>query len=298
MSRLYNFISIKPHECFSEWCGNSSFVQSGYAGTTNEFSSLNVAAYFSEFGNAACTRTWTEVEALFGPNMTGVWSGGLAFSYFPAASAAGQFGIVTISSDGSNVTTSNDFTALAAEYAAISPPNSPLESGAGSPQYPGCPGDNTTFLASTTLPPTPNDQACQCLESSLNCQFTPPTNNYTSILGPLIDTACGLLSQQGGNCNSISSSGATGTYGPVSGCDPSKSPRFIYMNSTHAYPLLAIKLSFIFTQYYLGSNKNAQACSFNGNGTINPLAPPAVSAANAAGGVIDCILSLTFLTIF
>jgi len=256
-----------------EWCGNSTFLASGYQGTTTEFSSYNTAAYFSEFGNAACTRTWQEAQALFSSNMTSVWSGGIAFSYFQAASAAGQFGMVNISTDGSTVTTSTDFTNLATQYSAISPPNSPLESGAGSPSYPNCPGDNTTFLASTTLPPTPNDKACQCLENTLTCRFTPASNNYTSVVGPLLDAGCGLLGEQGGNCNAIASSGASGVYGPVSGCDP------------------AVKLSFIFSQYYLGSNSDPQACGFAGNATINKSAPPSAASANAAAS--SCLSSAT-----
>jgi hypothetical protein len=152
--------------------------------------------------------------------MSPVWSGGLAFSYFPATSAAGEFGMVTISSDGSTVTTSNDFNALASQYGQVNPPNTPDQTSAGSTSYPGCPAQNTTWLASTTLPPTPNDKSCQCLESTLSCLFTPQTNNYSIIVGELLNTGCSLLAQAGGNCNDIASSGASGTYGRVSYCDP------------------------------------------------------------------------------
>lgn len=41
------------------------------------------------------------------------------------------------------------------------------------------------------------------------------------------------------------------------------------------------------SQYYELNNRNAQACSFAGNGTVNPLAPTSASAANAAAS--SCI---------
>jgi len=246
-----------------EWCGASSF-QASYAGTNGDFAGYNVVAYFSEFGCITSPpRLWTEVGALFGSDMSPVWSGGLAFSYFPAQSVQGQFGIVNISSDGTTVTTSPDFDALKTQYSQISPQNSPSQSSA-TTSYPACPTTNTTFVASTSLPPTPNDAACNCLESSLSCRFTPATANYTSVVGSLLDTACSLLGAKGGSCVDIGGNGSTGTYGRVSGCDPT------------------IKLSYIMSEYYEANNRDAQACSFAGNGTVNPLAPSSASAANSA----------------
>lgn len=51
--------------------------------------------------------------------------------------------------------------------------------------------------------------------------------------------------------------------------------------------VLAIKLSFVMSQYYEANNRDGQACSFAGNGTVNPLAPSSVSAANSAAS--SCI---------
>lgn len=155
--------------------------------------------------------------------MSDIWSGGLAFSYFPAASAAGQFGMVTISSDGNTVTASADFNTLKTQYGLVSPPNTPAMSAAGSTSYPACPAQSTDFLASTTLPPTPDSAACNCLQNILSCRFTPATSNTTAILGSLLDTACSLIGQKGLNCNDIGGNGSTGSYGRVSGCDPGTS---------------------------------------------------------------------------
>lgn len=155
--------------------------------------------------------------------MSPVWSGGIAFSYFPAESAAGQFGMVTISTDGKTVTTSPDFDRLKTQYGQVTPPNTPAKSSAPAAAYPSCPTANNTFVASTTLPPTPNENACNCLQSTLSCRFTPATNNYTTIVGVLLDTACSLVGAKGGSCVDIGGDGQTGVYGRLSGCDPSKS---------------------------------------------------------------------------
>ena len=220
----------------SEWCGNSTF-QDSYAATNSEFSQYNVVAYFSEFGCITSPpRLWTEVAALFGPQMTPVWSGGIAFSYFPAQSAQGQFGMVTISSDESTVTTSADFQTLQAEYGNVTFTNSPAQSAAGPATYPSCLASTAAFDASTTLPPTPNDPACNCLEKNLSCQFTPQKANFTDIVGALLDFGCSVLGQAGQSCNDISSNGSTGVYGSISGCDPSTS-LYLYAIVLHSQRL-------------------------------------------------------------
>lgn len=257
-----------------EWCGASDF-QSSYAGTNGDYAGYNVAAYFSEFGCISQPpRLWTEVAALYSSQMSDIWSGGIAFSYFPAQSAQGQFGMVTVS--GNTVTTSDDFDRLKAQYGNVtSPPNTPSKSSA-STSYPACPTANDTFVASATLPPTPNESACNCLESTLSCKFVPQTANYSSVAGELINTACGLLGQQGGSCNDIGGDGSTGTYGRISGCDPT------------------IKTSFVMSEFYELTNRNPASCNFAGNATVNPLAPSGVSAANSAASSCISNPSATF----
>ena len=167
-------------------------------------------------------RLWTEVGTIFSQPMSDIWSGGVAFSYFPAQSNDGQFGMVTIS--GSTVTPNADFGRLQAQYGNVTFPTVPAKSSAGTTQFPSCPPNNSTWLASTTLPPTPNDNECQCLESTLSCQFTPKTSNTSAIIGSLIDFTCSSLPSVNGNCNDISANGTTGTYGRVAFCDPCTSP--------------------------------------------------------------------------
>lgn len=180
-----------------------------------------MVAYFGEFGcNTVTPRVWTEVTAMYGSNMNTVWSGGIAFSYFPAESAAGEFGIVTISTDGKTVTTSTDFDNLSAQYSNVTTLNTPSKSSAPASQYSTCPTTIGGAAVSTSLPPTPNDAACACLQSTLSCLFTPTTSNYSAVVGDVINNGCSLLGQVGGSCADIGGDGTTGVYGRVSNCDP------------------------------------------------------------------------------
>ena len=170
--------------------------------------------------------------------------------------------MVTVSGD--TVTVSDDYTRLVTQYSQASGPNSPTMDTAGQTTFPACPGQNSSFLASTTLPSTPNDTACACVVNTLSCQFTPQTDNTTNILGELLDEACGLLGQQGLSCNDIAGNGSTGVYGRLEFCDPSS------------------KLSFVMTEFYEATNRNAQSCDFAGNATINKNAPSDTNALNDA----------------
>lgn len=153
--------------------------------------------------------------------MTPHWSGGLAFSYFPAQ---GNFGMITLSADNTTVTLSDDFTRLQAQYNNVTFINSPSQASAGQTQFPACnPPNPPDFLASNALPPTPDDAACQCVKTKAStCTFI-ETNNpqQPAIIGSLLDTGCSLLGQQGGSCSPIGGSGSAGQYGILSFCDSS-----------------------------------------------------------------------------
>jgi hypothetical protein len=274
-------VSIKSQSSNSSWCGNSTF-QDSYSTVTTEFADYNVVAYFGEFGcNTVTPRVWTEVKAMYSSDMNTVWSGGIAFSYFPAQSAAGEFGIVTISTDGKTVTTTTDFDNLSTQYKGVTTLNTPSKSSATASQYSTCPTTIGATTVSSSLPPTPNDAACNCLKSTLSCQFTPATSNYSAVVGGVINNGCSLLGQVGGSCVDIGGDGGAGVYGRVSGCDPSMFCRFLGAFCSHT-SRVAVKASYVMSLYYEANKKDARACSFAGNGTVNSNAPSSASPAAAA----------------
>ena len=74
------------------WCGDSNYIESGYNERVAEFSNYSVPAFFAEYGcNTVEPRTFTEVQALYGPNMTGVFSGGIVYMYFQEVNDYGEF---------------------------------------------------------------------------------------------------------------------------------------------------------------------------------------------------------------
>ena len=80
-----------------EWCGDQNLNSSNWGTITEGFQDIPVATYMSEYG---CIfrppRIWTEVAALLAPPVSDVFSGGVAFSYFPTSDG---YGMVSFSGD-------------------------------------------------------------------------------------------------------------------------------------------------------------------------------------------------------
>lgn len=112
-----------------------------------------------------------------------------------------------------------------------------------------CPTSNSTWDVSTNLPPTPNEEVCNCMVSGASC--VPAGGLSTDDTSTLLGLVCGQSHTTA--CNGIQANGSSGVYGLYSPCDVSD--QLVY--ALNAY-------------YKEQSSKGnaASACDWNGSATL------------------------------
>ncbi|KAF1946527.1 1,3-beta-glucanosyltransferase gel4 precursor [Clathrospora elynae] len=204
------------------WCGDSSFQQSGYDVQTKNFEKYNVPVFFAEYGcNTPRPRKFTEVGALYGSQMTDVWSGGIVYMYFEEEN---KFGLASVS--GGKVETNEDFDNLSKQIAKATP--SGVKMNAYNPSNTAaaaCPKvtAGTWEAESDPLPPTANAQLCSCMMETLSCQVANSTSEDD--FGAMFGTICGL--KDGEYCAGINKNATSGPYGVYGMCAPKEQLSFV-----------------------------------------------------------------------
>ncbi|CAK9441346.1 uncharacterized protein LODBEIA_P52150 [Lodderomyces beijingensis] len=246
-----------------EWCGNSTYEESGYKDRTEEFSNLPIPIFFSEYGcNAERPRLFTEVQALYGANMTNIWSGGIVYMYFEEEN---DYGLVSLS--GSTVSTLADYRYYSSEINNISPSYARAADEDTATSTLTCPdASRSTWQASPELPPTPDRLYCECMAQALACVVHDDVEEED--YGELYGDVCGRI-----DCSDISADGIAGEYGHYSFCSAKD------------------KLSYVLNLYYLSQNENRNACDFDGKASIN--ANAVVASSCGTGSLASRIASAT-----
>lgn len=86
-----------------EWCGQSSYMVSGYDQLTVNATNYPVPIFFSETGcNTPKPRTFDDQGAIFGPQMDSVWSGAIIYEWI---SEANDYGLISYGSKLANPAT-------------------------------------------------------------------------------------------------------------------------------------------------------------------------------------------------
>ncbi|CAI4048988.1 1,3-beta-glucanosyltransferase GAS1 SKDI_13G4380 [Saccharomyces kudriavzevii IFO 1802] len=253
-----------------EWCGKSDFKTSGYADRTAEFKNLSIPVFFSEYGcNEVRPRLFTEVEALYGSNMTDVWSGGIVYMYFEETN---KYGLVSI--DGSDVKTLDDFNNYSSEINKISPTSANTKSYSATTSDVACPATGKYWSVATALPPTPNGGLCSCMNAANSCVVSDDvdSDDYQDLFNYVCDKV-------EGNCGGISANGTSGEYGAYSFCSPKE------------------QLSFVLNLYYESNGGSDSNCDFSGSATLQTATTQASCSSalkqigslgtNSASGSID-----------
>ncbi|KOG97637.1 1,3-beta-glucanosyltransferase GAS1 [Saccharomyces eubayanus] len=222
-----------------EWCGKSDFKTSGYQDRTAEFKNLSIPVFFSEYGcNEVSPRLFTEVQALYGSNMTDVWSGGIVYMYFQETN---DYGLVSI--DGSDVKTLDDFNNYSSEINKISPTSANTKSYTATTSDVACPATGKYWSVATSLPPTPNGGLCSCMNAANSCVVSDDvdSDDYEALFNYICNEV---------KCDGITANGTTGEYGAYSFCTPKE------------------QLSFVMNLYYEAQGGSKSNCDFSGSASL------------------------------
>ncbi|CCF57644.1 hypothetical protein KAFR_0C06480 [Kazachstania africana CBS 2517] len=222
-----------------EWCGNSTYSSSGYEARTKEFANLTIPVFFSEYGcNAVTPRLFTEVQALYGENMTDVWSGGIVYMYFEETN---NYGLVSISDD--EVKTLDDYNNYSKQIHSIFPTSASTASMTSSSATLACPATSKYWEVATNLPPTPDEDLCECMNAASSCVVSSDvdSDDYSD----LFSYVCAEVS-----CDGISANGTTGEYGAYSFCSSEQ------------------QLNFVLNLYYEAEGADSSACDWDGSATL------------------------------
>ncbi|CAI7592445.1 unnamed protein product [Penicillium manginii] len=81
------------------WCGKASYKSAGYNVLTEDFSNSTMPVFFSEYGcNEVKPRVFTEVQAIYGEEMTQAFSGGLVYEW---TEEDNEYGLIQVNKNGS-----------------------------------------------------------------------------------------------------------------------------------------------------------------------------------------------------
>lgn len=98
------------------WCGDATYHSSGYDVLTEDFTNITVPVFFSETGcNKVKPRVFSEIQAIYGPDMSQALSGALVYEY---SQEANEFGLVSINDNGT-VSLLIDFENLRSQYSKL-----------------------------------------------------------------------------------------------------------------------------------------------------------------------------------
>ena len=138
-----------------------------------------------------------------------------------------------------------NFKALAKQVAAVDPPLMNMTDYEPENEPAACPPLSEDWeVSSAALPPTPDEETCECMFAGLSCVPTPSLDEeqYAGIFDYICDA-------KGGLCKGIQGNATAGEYGAFSMCNAEQ------------------KLGYVLDQYYKQQKEAKDACDFRGQAT-------------------------------
>jgi hypothetical protein len=246
-----------------EWCGDATFTSSGYDQIVQNFTNYSVPYFFAEYGcNTVQPRTFTNIEAMYGSDMEDMLSGGFVYEYF---NEANDYGLVTL--DGSSIKTRSDYNSFSTEIVKATP------TGVNSASYTAtytalrsCPTVDSVWKASSTLPPTPDEDLCNCMVKSLTCVISDSVSSDD--YGDLFNLLYGY--DVSDYVSGIETNATSGSYGAYSMCK-SKDQLSWALNAYYTYQS--------------AKGNGADACDFSSSATTQA----ATTSGSACSTMLDAV---------
>ncbi|CAK3948949.1 glycoside hydrolase family 72 [Lecanosticta acicola] len=179
-SDTLDFFSLNAYE----WCGQSTYTESGYSMLQQNASDYSIPIFFSETGcNTVKPRTFGDQAAIFGPEMSGTWSGAIIYEWIEetndyglvsygtpaAATATGENVVAGYTRAGTPTPISPDFDNLKSQWATLSPTGISQSAYSPSLSAPPCPSftSNVWLVNGGVSLPTLNQQYSAQVSSSI-----------------------------------------------------------------------------------------------------------------------------------
>lgn len=129
-----------------------------------------------------------------------------------------------------------------------------------------CPPLAPNWRVSSSLPPTPNSQACSCMFKSLSC--VPKSGLDPKEFGALFNYICG---ENPDNCKGIEANATSGNYGAFSMCSDAE------------------KLGHVLDAYYKSQRSAASACDFGGKAQVQRAATADAACSSALDSATNVV---------
>jgi len=222
------------------WCGESTMARSGYNDQIEFFRDYNVPVFFAEYGcnnpGGAEGRIWQDTEALYNDEMTEVFSGGLVYMFHQEEN---DYGLVEIKNG--KATKLDNFDDLAEAHANADPKGVDEDDYTPSGDREQCPEIGDVWKANSKLPPTPDEDLCECMVAASTC--APSDDLDDKDFGEIFGFICGSDEDV---CVGINGNATTGVYGAYSMCSDRQ------------------KLTYVLGAYYESQDQAFDACDFDG----------------------------------
>lgn len=149
-SQSIDFFGLNSYE----WCGDATYQTSGYSNLQAMSQGYSIPIFFSETGcNVGGPRTFSDQDAIFGPDMIDTWSGSIIYEWVQETN---NYGLVNYPNgqiySGAPIPISPDFPNLQSKWASINP--SGIAEAAYTPSFspPPCPAATAGWNVNGAVP--------------------------------------------------------------------------------------------------------------------------------------------------